>query len=80
MNKAFTKEYLAWSKEAQKARIDRNMSNKAIAENLGDSRQLVTAVINGRKESSIAIVRISRQLNIAKPNELAEGSSISVST
>lgn len=74
MNKAFTKEYLAWSKEAQKARIDRNMSNKLIAEKLGYSRQLVTAVINGRKESSIAIARISRQLNISKPAAF-EGSS-----
>ncbi len=80
MKKTFTKEYLRWSKEAQKARIDRNMSNKIIAENLGYSRQLVTAVINGRKESSIAIVRISKQLNISKPNELAERSSISAGT
>ena len=67
VSKTFTNEYLMWSKEAQKARIDRNMSNKFIAEDLGYSRQLVTAVINGRKESSIAIARISRLLNIAKP-------------
>lgn len=74
MGKAFTKAYLEWSKEAQKARIDRNMSNKIIAEKLGYSRQLVTAVINGRKESSLAIARISMQLNISKPNELDESS------
>lgn len=79
MGKAFTKAYLEWSKEAQKARIDRNMSNKIIAEKLGYSRQLVTAVINGRKESSLAIARISMQLNISKPNELDE-SSIRVGT
>lgn len=76
----FTKEYLKWCKEAQKARIDRNMSNKIIAEKLGYSRQLVTAVINGRKESSIAIVKISKQLNISKPQELAECSSIRTGT
>lgn len=67
MSKTFSKEYLRWSKEAQKARIDRNMTNKFIAEKLGYSRQLVTAVINGRKESSIAIARISKQLGILKP-------------
>lgn len=67
MSKTFTKGYLEWSKTAQKAQIDRDMSNKMIAEELGYSRQLVTAVINGRKESSIAIARISKQLNISKP-------------
>lgn len=80
MGKAFTKAYLEWSKEAQKARIDRNMSNKIIAEKLGYSRQLVTAVINGRKESSLAIAKISMQLHIAKPSELAESSGISAGT
>ena len=68
MGKTFTKEYMVWSKKAQKARIDTNMSNKMIAEALGYSRQLVTAVINGRKESSVAIARISKQLGISKPN------------
>lgn len=72
MSKTFSKEYLRWSKEAQKARIDRNMTNKFIAEKLGYSRQLVTAVINGRKESSIAIARISKQLDILKPEFLIE--------
>ena len=68
MSKPLSKEYLAWSIEAQKAQIDTNLTNKIIAENLGYSRQLVTAVVNGRKESSIAIARISKQLQIAKPN------------
>jgi len=68
MNKTLSKEYLEWSKKARKAQIDTNLSNKIIAENLGYSRQLVTAVVNGRKESSIAIARISKQLQIAKPN------------
>lgn len=68
MSKTFSKEYLEWSKNAKKAQIDMDMPNKAIAESLGYSRQLVTAVVNGRKESSIAIARISQQLNITKPN------------
>lgn len=80
MSKTFTKEYLIWSKKAQKAQIDRDMSNKMIAEELGYSRQLVTAVINGRKESSIAIARISKQLNISKPNAYIESSHPRTST
>ncbi len=70
--KTLTKEYLEWSKTAKKAQIDKEMSNKKIAEELGYSRQLVTAVINGRKESSLAIARISRQLNISKPKSFTE--------
>lgn len=50
--KNFTKEYLEWSKAAQKAQIDKEMSNKMIAEELGYSRQFVTAVVNGRKRIS----------------------------
>lgn len=65
--KNFTKEYLEWSKAAQKAQIDKEMSNKMIAEELGYSRQFVTAVVNGRKESALAIARISKELNISKP-------------
>ena len=63
---AFSKRYLEWSKEAQKAQIDTGKSNKVLAEELGYSRQLVTAVVNGRKESAIAIARISKCLNIQK--------------
>lgn len=80
MNKTFTKGYLEWSKEAQKAQIDTNLTNKKIAENLGYSKQLVTAVIKGRKESSIAIARISKQLNIPKPNAFVENKSTRTGT
>mgnify|MGYP002512292368 CR=1 FL=1 len=68
--KTFTEGYLEWSKTAKKAQIDTNMSNKLLAENLGYSRQFVTAVVNGRRECDLAIARISKQLNISKPNSL----------
>lgn len=62
----FSEAYLTWSKEAQKAQIDTGKTNKTLAEELGYSRQMVTAVVNGRKESPLAIARISRCLNIPK--------------
>lgn len=61
-----SQEYLKWSKDAQKAQIDTGKSNRILAEELGYSRQFVTAVVNGRKESALAIARISRCLNIQK--------------
>lgn len=68
--KTLSEEYKQWSKLAQKAQIDMELDNKTLAENLGYSRQLVTAVVNGRKESGPAIVRISKQLNIPKPGAI----------
>ncbi|MBD5469104.1 MAG: helix-turn-helix transcriptional regulator [Lachnospiraceae bacterium] len=62
--------YPQWSKIAQKAQIDLNLDNKAIAERLGYSRQFVTAVINGRKKTPDAIARISKQLDIPQPVDL----------
>lgn len=64
-------EYKQWSKMAQKAQIDMELDNKTLAENLGYSRQLVTAVVNGRKKSKLAIARISKQLHISKPEAKA---------
>lgn len=63
--------YPQWSKIAQKAQIDLNLDNKAIAQRLGYSRQFVTAVINGRKKTPDAIARISKQLDIPQPVDLA---------
>lgn len=68
--KTLSKEYKEWSKEAQKAQIDLELDNKTLANNLGYSRQMVTAVVNGRKESPLAIAKISKQLKIAKPINL----------
>lgn len=67
-----SEEYKAWSKAAQKAQIDTNLNNRVLAERLGYSRQLVTAVVNGRKESSIAIAKISKLLNIPKPGTVGK--------
>ncbi len=63
--------YPQWSKIAQKAQIDMNLSNKEIAQRLGYSRQFVTSVINGRKKSPDAIAKISKQLDIPQPVDLA---------
>ncbi len=65
--KTLSEEYRVWSKMAQKAQIDLDLDNKTLAQNLGYSRQLVTAVVNGRRESALAIARISKQLRIPKP-------------
>lgn len=61
-----SRKYLEWSKEAQKAQIDTGLGNKDLAERLNYSRQFVTAVVNGRKDSRLAIARISKCLGIAK--------------
>ena len=63
--------YPQWSKIAQKAQIDMDLDNKAIAQRLGFSRQFVTSVINGRKKSPDAIAKISKQLDIPQPVDLA---------
>lgn len=65
-----SKQYLEWSKNAQKAQIDTGLGNKDLAEQLNYSRQFVTAVVNGRKESSIAIAKISKCLGISKMNSI----------
>lgn len=65
-----SKQYLEWSKNAQKAQIDTGLGNKDLAEQLNYSRQFVTAVVNGRKESSIAIAKISKCLGIPKMNSI----------
>lgn len=65
--KTLSQEYKVWSKMAQKAQIDLELDNKTLAQNLGYSRQLVTAVVNGRRESPLAIAKISTQLRIPKP-------------
>lgn len=62
--------YIQWSKVAQKAQIDMDLDNKAIAQRLGYSRQFVTSVINGRKKSPDAIAKISKQLEIPQPVDL----------
>lgn len=62
-----SEEYKEWSKTAQKAQIDTGLGNRVLAERLGYSRQMVTAVVNGRKESSLAIAKISKELCISKP-------------
>ncbi len=62
--------YPQWSKIARKAQIDMELNNTAIAQRLGYSRQFVTSVINGRKKSPDAIVRISKQLDIPQPADL----------
>lgn len=64
---ALSKEYLDWSNRAQKAQIDTGWTNAKIAEEVGQSRQYITAVVNGRKESRLAIMKISRLLGIEKP-------------
>lgn len=66
----FSKKYLEWSKEAQKAQIDTGLSNKDLAEQLNYSRQFVTSVVNGRDESRLAIARISRCLGIPKVEDI----------
>lgn len=63
--------YHQWSKIARKAQIDMELNNTAIAQRLGYSRQFVTSVINGRKKSPDAIARISKQLDIPQPVDLA---------
>lgn len=62
----FSRRYLEWSKEAQKAQIDTGLGNRDLAEKLNYSRQFVTSVVNGRKESRLAIARISKCLGIPK--------------
>lgn len=62
-----SKEYLEWSNIARKAQIDTGWNNVKIAAELGQSRQYITAVVNGRKESKLAIAKISRLLGIEKP-------------
>lgn len=66
----FSEEYKQWSKVAQKAQIDMDLGNRTLAERLGYSRQMVTAVVNGRKESPLAIAKISKALCIPKPDAL----------
>ncbi len=61
-----SKEYQDWSRAARHAQIDTGMTNKRIAEKLGYSRQFVTAVVNGRRESREAITRISKCLKIPR--------------
>lgn len=68
--RTFNKKYLEWSKEAQKAQIDTGLSNKDLAEQLNYSRQFVTAVVNGRDDSRLAIARISRCLGIPKVEDI----------
>lgn len=67
--KVVSKEYLEWSNRAQKAQIDTGLSNVKIAEKLGYSRQFITAVVNGRRDSRLAITKISQLLNIEKPGQ-----------
>ncbi len=63
--------YPQWSKLAQKTQIDMDLDNKTLAQRLGYSRQFVTSVINGRKQSPDAIAKISKQLDIPQPADLA---------
>ena len=67
-----TKEYLEWSKTAQKAQIDTGKTNKLLAEELNYSRQFVTSVVNGKKPSRMGVARISNALGIAKVQNLEE--------
>lgn len=60
--------YLNWSKKARIRQVEIGISNKQLAENLCYSKQFVTAVVNGRKESSLAIQKISHCLGIEKPD------------
>lgn len=59
--------YVKWSKKARIRQIEIGITNRELAEELHYSRQFVTAVVNGRKESQLAIHKISLCLGIEKP-------------
>lgn len=64
MNKAI---YSPWSKEVKKAMIDRDLTNKDIAEKFNYTSRYVSAIINGREYYREAVVNISIYLGIEVP-------------
>ena len=53
-----------WSKSVKKELIERDMSIKDVADELGMAREYVSAVINGRVYSESAVKKISNLLNV----------------
>lgn len=64
----FTKAYQEWSTRARIRQIELGVGNKQLAAELDYSRQYVTSVVNGKREVMMAIQKISKRLNMEKPN------------
>lgn len=58
-----------WCKDAKKEMIEKDMEAIDLAEQIGVTRQSITAVINGRAKSDLITTKISKILNIEKPTE-----------
>lgn len=67
--------YSSWSKEVKKAMIDRDLTNKDIADKFNYTTQYVSSIINGRTYYRDAVVNISMYLNV----ELPEGENSTLS-
>lgn len=59
--------YSPWSKEVKKAMIDKDLTNKDIADKFNYTTQYVSSIINGRTYYRDAVVNISMYLGIKIP-------------
>lgn len=64
MNKVI---YSPWSKEVKKAMIDKDLTNKDIADKFNYTTQYVSSIINGRTYYRDAVVNISMYLGLEIP-------------
>lgn len=64
MNKVI---YSPWSKEVKKAMIDRDLTNKDIADKFHYTSRYVSSIVNGREYYRDAVVNISMYLGIEVP-------------
>lgn len=56
-----------WCKAAKKSMIDKDIDTQDLAIQVGCTRQFICAIVNGRQSSEMAVVKISRILEIAPP-------------
>lgn len=56
-----------WCKEAKKSMIDKDIDTQDLAIQVGCTRQFICAVVNGRQSSEMAVLKISKILEIAPP-------------